>query len=145
MRLDSILVCVVAALVFMTSSCGRYGLDGFGSAPIVCSSSECLCEAGEECDMKCVEGECTGVCLEGSNCNMACESGACDLECGDGATCAMDCPSGDCYMTCTTSELCELDCAGIVCDSEPCGIPVETYMCDLWCEFADSNCIADNS
>jgi hypothetical protein len=83
-----------------------------------CSSGNCACEDGEDCNFECADGGCSQSCSSGSVCEASCAGGGCSQSCSSGAECNFSCAGGDCTQSCLASGTCKASCTGNGCTSD---------------------------
>lgn len=133
------------------------------------SSSDCVCDAGETCDIECngSNGGCNVRCRNDSDCTVTCETGRCDIRCeADVDSCTINCENGQsggpCIPKCETTGTtgsgeprCEVNCRGDgSCDpacegNASCAVNCEsngqcTPECGPQAERCDFNCKSSN-
>lgn len=81
------------------------------------AGAECVCPAGEECELDCPGGACQARCEAGSTCRISCDSRRCDAECEAGANCRFSCGTVGCDAECRAGSRCAM-----LCDDGPCGM-----------------------
>jgi len=95
------------------------GFGGFGGTS--CSSGDCVCAAGGNCNFPCDVNGCSATCGANGNCSVSCANGGCTIDCAANSSCSLDCPGGNCSVMCQFGSSCSLtNCPGGNCTCSGC-------------------------